>query len=33
LAILLALTPERSSELKRLDLRYMPILPEGVEFK
>ena len=34
LAILLALTaPKRSSELKLLDLRYMRISPEGVEFK
>jgi hypothetical protein len=34
LAILLALTAaKRSSELKLLDLHYMRILPEGVEFK
>ena len=34
LAALLALTsPERSSDLKLLDLRFMRILPEGVEFK
>ena len=34
LTILLALiAPKRSSELKLLDLRYMRILPEGVEFK
>jgi hypothetical protein len=34
MAILLALNaPQRSSELKLLDLRYMRILPEGVEFK
>ncbi len=34
LAVLLALTaPKRSSELQLLDLRFMRILPEGVEFK
>ena len=34
LAALLALTsPKRSSDLKLLDLRFMRILPEGVEFK
>ena len=34
LSILLAPTaPKRSSELKLLDLRFMRILPEGVEFK
>ena len=34
LAVLLALTaPKRASELRLLDLRFMRILPEGVEFK
>ena len=34
LAALLALTsPKRSSDLNLLDLRFMRILPEGVEFK
>ena len=33
-AVLLALTaPKRSSELQLLDLRFMRILPEGLEFK